>query len=112
MINETNNLAGQSQYFDQLSRFRLERQNRWDVTKLRNQIIESQKQRHIVAKALNLRTLKSWDHQPFEDASQQYIRNHKEFWELLRLSRYPGITQPSPQKNVYRKTTAFHSGEQ
>ncbi len=96
------NLAGNPQYAQQLAQFRVEQSQRWNVDELTQQVIASQQQRHLVAKALATGTIKAWDYQPFSDASQQYIRNHKEFWELLRLSRYPGIEQPKPVKQIKR----------
>ena len=33
--------------------------------------------------------LKSWDHQPLVDASQQYMRNHIDLDDLERKARYP-----------------------
>ena len=47
----------------------------------------------VVAEALAIGKLKSWDHQPLVDASQQYMRNHIDLDDLERKARYP---QPAP----------------
>ena len=39
--------------------------------------------------ALTPGQLKSWDHQPMVDASQQYMRNHIDLDDLERKARYP-----------------------
>jgi choline-sulfatase len=41
------------------------------------------------AEALTIGKLKSWDHQPLVDASQQYMRNHIDLDDLERKARYP-----------------------
>nr|WP_238558370.1 hypothetical protein [Pseudomonas syringae] len=33
--------------------------------------------------------MKSWDHQPLVDASQQYMRNHIDLDDLERKARFP-----------------------
>ena len=43
----------------------------------------------VVADALAQGRLKSWDHQPFVDASQQYMRNHIDLDDLERRARFP-----------------------
>ena len=45
--------------------------------------------RRFVADALTIGKLKSWDHQPLVDASQQYMRNHIDLDDLERKARYP-----------------------
>ncbi|HAB03440.1 MAG TPA: hypothetical protein DCE25_11140, partial [Pseudomonas sp.] len=47
----------------------------------------------LVAEALAIGKLSSWDHQPWVDASQQYMRNHIDLDDLERKARYP---QPAP----------------
>jgi hypothetical protein len=61
--------------------------------RLRQQVLASQRRRRLVAEALAIGTLKSWDHQPLVDASQQYMRNHIDLDDLERKARYP---QPAP----------------
>jgi choline-sulfatase len=106
---EMNNLADTET--EVLESFRNTLHQTWNVEQLRADVIASQKQRHVVAKALATGKRTAWDFQPFEDASQQYIRNHKEFWELLKLSRYPGVEAAKPVKDIQRFVTAVDGGE-
>ncbi|MBD9680145.1 choline-sulfatase [Pseudomonas sp. PDM18] len=62
---------------------------RWDVPAITRQVLASQRRRRLVADALTQGTLKSWDHQPMVDASQQYMRNHIDLDDLERRARYP-----------------------
>jgi choline-sulfatase len=52
-------------------------------------VLASQRRRRFVAKSLAIGKLKSWDHQPLVDASQQYMRNHIDLDDLERKARYP-----------------------
>jgi choline-sulfatase len=106
---EINNLALHTDMQEILESFRNTLKQNWNLEKLRADVIANQKQRHVVAEALATGKLTAWDFQPFEDASQQYIRNHKEFWELLRLSRYPAVESAKPVKTVERYVTAVDS---
>lgn len=65
---------------------------RWDVPAITRQVLASQRRRQLVADALSHGTLKSWDHQPLVDASQQYMRNHIDLDDLERRARYPQPT--------------------
>jgi choline-sulfatase len=42
----------------------------------------------LVGKALAQGKRTSWDHQPFVDASQQYMRNHIDLDDLERRARF------------------------
>lgn len=103
---EMNNLARQKDVQELLKSFHRTLEQNWDLETLRTDIVANQKQRHVVAKALATGKLTTWDFQTFEDASQQYIRNHKEFWELLRVSRFPAVEGAKPVKTVERCVTA------
>ncbi|WP_416310936.1 choline-sulfatase [Pseudomonas sp. W03] len=62
---------------------------RWDIPAITERVLASQRRRRLVADALTRGTLKSWDHQPMVDASQQYMRNHIDLDDLERRARYP-----------------------
>ncbi|MNR10970.1 Choline-sulfatase [compost metagenome] len=62
---------------------------KWDMPAIHQHVLASQRRRRFVAQALTLGTLKSWDHQPMVDASQQYMRNHIDLDDLERKARYP-----------------------
>ncbi len=99
---ELNNLAEQSEYIDLTSSLRQTVAERWDVAALRQQVVASQRQRHLVAQALLQGKQSYWDFQPKRDASQEYVRNHLEFWELYRRTRFPPAETPQPQRAVQR----------
>ncbi|HKS15183.1 MAG TPA: choline-sulfatase [Pseudomonas sp.] len=90
---ERENLASSPDHQALLQAFADEARQRWDIPSLRQHVLASQRRRRLVAEALSIGTLKSWDHQPMVDASQQYMRNHIDLDDLERKARYP---QPAP----------------
>ncbi|MBA1203877.1 choline-sulfatase [Pseudomonas capeferrum] len=86
---ERENLAGSLDHQALLQAFVDEARQRWDVPQLRRQVLASQRRRRLVAEALAVGKLHSWDHQPWVDASQQYMRNHIDLDDLERKARYP-----------------------
>ncbi|MDH4610607.1 choline-sulfatase [Pseudomonas sp. BN102] len=86
---ELENLAGSSDHQDLLEAFLEEARVRWDIPAIHQATLASQRRRRFVAEALTHGTLKSWDHQPFVDASQQYMRNHIDLDDLERRARFP-----------------------
>jgi len=71
---ELHDLAGllaHARVRDELS---AEAERRWDLAALREDVLESQSQRRLVAAALTVGAHTPWDHQPFFDASRQYVR--------------------------------------
>ena len=91
---EQTNLAADPLYASTLASFRNEALNRWDEDDLRAQVIASQRRRHLVAAALSRGRHNSWDHQPLNDASQCYIRNHLNLDDLEYRSRLPHVMMP------------------
>ena len=47
---------------------------RWDLAGLRRRVVESQRRRHEVSRALAEGAHTPWDHQPHVDATRQYVR--------------------------------------
>jgi choline-sulfatase len=90
---ERENLTGSPDHQALLQAFVDEARQRWDIPSLRQQVLASQRRRRLVAEALAIGKLNSWDHQPLVDASQQYMRNHIDLDDLERKARYP---QPAP----------------
>jgi choline-sulfatase len=72
-----------------LENFLQEVAQRWDLGALHAQVLASQRRRRLVYSALTKGRLTSWDHQPFVDASQQYMRNHMDLDDLERRARFP-----------------------
>ena len=73
---EKTNLAGEPDYSAVENQLYAEVENRWDRNQLKRDVIENQQQRRIVFQAQMQGRHTPWDHQPREDASQQYMRNH------------------------------------
>jgi choline-sulfatase len=103
---ELNNLADSPQHADLRRLFHAEVQQRWDIHKLREQVLASQQRRHLVAAALQQGQHTSWDYQPRQDAAQQYVRTHMELWELMKRSRFPPVAPPVPQQAIARDASA------
>ncbi len=92
---ELHNLATQPDHAQRIQAFRAELAERWDAGALREQVIASQRRRRFAARSLLLGEHTPWDFQPYQDASQQYMRGHLDLNVLERRSRYP--TPPVPQ---------------
>ncbi|TWI57555.1 choline-sulfatase [Pseudomonas duriflava] len=86
---ELENLAGTEAYQAVMAEFLQEAQSRWDISRIHADVLASQRRRRFVAEALEKGIRTSWDHQPFVDASQQYMRNHIDLDDLERRARYP-----------------------
>jgi choline-sulfatase len=93
---ELENLAGQPEYQSLRSSLFDEVMVRWEPRSLRQDVIVSQRRRRLVAKALMTGRVTPWDFQPFQDAAQQYMRNHMELDDLERRARFPTPEIPAP----------------
>lgn len=74
-----------------LAAFLAEARARWDMAAIHAATLASQRRRRLVAESLATGRLTSWDHQPWVDASQQYMRNHIDLDDLERRARYPQV---------------------
>ncbi|SFP08923.1 choline-sulfatase [Ectopseudomonas composti] len=88
---ERQNLAESSEHRGILAGFVAEARERWDIPAIHAATLASQRRRRLVAEALSQGTLTSWDHQPWVDASQQYMRNHIDLDDLERRARFPPV---------------------
>lgn len=88
---ERENLAASPDHQALLSSLIDEAKARWDIPAIHQATLASQRRRRFVADALTHGKLKSWDHQPMVDASQQYMRNHIDLDDLERRARYPQL---------------------
>jgi choline-sulfatase len=88
---ERRNLATDAAAGDLLRSFREECASRWDLVRLRETVIASQRRRHLVAAALAKGAHFSWDFQPRRDASRQYVRNHLDLDDIEAAARFPRI---------------------
>ena len=86
---ERHNLAEDPAHAATVQAFLSETLQRWDLPELHQSVLNSQRRRRLVYSALTKGRLTSWDHQPWVDASQQYMRNHIDLDDLERRARFP-----------------------
>jgi len=86
---ELENLAQSPDHQGLLTEFLEDARQRWDIPAIHQATLASQRRRRFVAESLTKGKLKSWDHQPMVDASQQYMRNHIDLDDLERRARFP-----------------------
>lgn len=94
---ELHNLAGQLDYEEIRRAFQAEVMARWEPAALYQQVIQSQRRRRLVAKSLMSGHYTPWDFQPWQDASNQYMRNHLLLDDLERRARFPAPEIPPPE---------------
>ncbi|HEY6692322.1 MAG TPA: hypothetical protein VI006_05690, partial [Solirubrobacteraceae bacterium] len=68
---------------------------RWDVRALEQRVLESQRERRLVAGALATGRHSPWDHQPQADADTRYVRSGTDLYELQRRARLDSGSPPS-----------------
>lgn len=86
---ELNNLANNPAYADVLQNFQQQLKARWNLAEFKQQVMQSQANRHLVDAANRKGKFKSWDFQPQQDATQRYMRNHLDLNVLEANNRYP-----------------------
>jgi choline-sulfatase len=69
------------------SGFREEVRTRWDVEALRQRVLESQRERHLIVPALKQGASTPWDFEPSPDGSSRYVRTRADLYELQRRAR-------------------------
>jgi choline-sulfatase len=94
--NELNNLAGRPEFQELRREFYAELLQHWDKEALHKQVVDSQNRRRLVYRALRSGRHTPWDFQPYQDASQKYMRNHLDLGVLERTARYPSPEKPPP----------------
>ncbi len=93
---ELTNLATHPEYQRIRQNFYDQVMKKWDIKDLTTKVLASQKRRQVVYQALNTGRRTSWDFQPFEDASEKYMRSHMDLNVLERTARYPVPDVPPP----------------
>ncbi|WP_202908535.1 choline-sulfatase [Labrys sp. WJW] len=78
---EVHDLANDPGHADQVQDMLAEVERRWDMPRLKQEIIASQRRRRLVYKALSTGKVTPWDYQPWSDASLQYYRGTKSYHE-------------------------------
>jgi len=85
------NLAQRDSAHEILEQMRREVAARWDLAALRDGILESQRRRRVVYRALSTGTRTPWDFQPVSDASRQYVRSHMDLDDVEAMARFPRV---------------------
>ena len=86
---ERTNLSGDPRCQDIEQAFATEVAQRWDSARISADVIATQKQRRAVHAAMEKGVLTSWDYQPPRDASQEFVRNHVSWDDVLHRMQYP-----------------------
>ena len=86
---ERTNLAADSAYGDMAAAFAIEVAERWDSDAIKARVVESQRARHLLHRAMSSGPLVSWDHLPVNDVANSYVRNHQDWAESGPKMRYP-----------------------
>jgi choline-sulfatase len=92
---ELANLAENPMSADLGGAFRDALAERWDVGALEQRVLESQRERRLVAGALATGRHSPWDHQPQADAATRYVRSGTDLYELQRRARLDSGSPPS-----------------
>ena len=74
-----------------LAAFVAEATAKWDMPKITNDVLVSQRQRRLVWSALKVGHFTSWDHNPVDDGREKYIRSHIPLDDLELRARYPPV---------------------
>ena len=74
--NELDNLAGRADVADVEASFVEEVARRWNSKEITREVIASQRRRLFLNETLSMGRVRSWDFQPWTDASRQYYRGH------------------------------------
>ena len=87
--NERQNLAALPKYAKKLQHFQHLADQEWDLTHFDAEVRQSQARRQVVYEALRNGAYYPWDYQPLQQASERYMRNHKDLNVLEDSQRYP-----------------------
>ena len=88
---ERGNLATLRAHAQTVAGFREEVARRWRLDALDAEVRASQRRRRLVDAALTTGQVRSWDFQPFQDASRLYVRNGMGLDDLEARARFPGV---------------------
>jgi choline-sulfatase len=84
---ELRNLAAEEGADGLCAPFRETAGARWDLAALEARVLESQRERRQVVRALGRGRHTAWDFQPHVDASMRYVRSRADLYELQRSAR-------------------------
>ena len=90
---ELSNLADNAEYHDTVLSFTQQIMDRWNLDEIRESVIANQQSRLMIQQTMNGSRTASWDYQPLRDASDDYVRSHKEPDDMAEARRYPRFTR-------------------
>jgi choline-sulfatase len=90
---ERTNLAASPEHAGRVADFRAEVARRWRLDALDADVRASQRRRRVVDSALAQGQPKSWDFQPFRDATKSYVRNTIPLDDLEAMARFPRVAE-------------------
>jgi choline-sulfatase len=64
---------------------------RWDLAAIHRDVLQSQRRRRFVFRALATGALTCWDFQPRSDASRQYVRSQMDLDDVEAMARFPSV---------------------
>lgn len=90
---ELHNVADseEPEYKKAAAAFAEEASRRWDLQKIHDDVLQSQRMRRLCWNALKKGRFESWDYQPQDLASQKYIRSTIPLDDLELRARYPPV---------------------
>ncbi len=83
------NLAGAVDQAARVAEFRDEVSRRWSLAAVHEQVLASQRRRHLVDGALRMGRYTPWDFQPQREASRMYVRNDQDLNDTEVRARFP-----------------------
>ena len=86
---ELKNLADDDKYRNSVESFTQQIRDKWDLSEVREDVIASQQARLFIQQVMDKKRTTSWDYQPYRDASDDYVRSHKELDDMAEVLRYP-----------------------
>jgi choline-sulfatase len=86
---ERHNLAADKAQQSALAGFQAEASSRWSLPQLHQDVLASQRRRHLVYSALREGRYAPWDYQPIRDAARLYVRNDQELNDIEAMARFP-----------------------
>jgi choline-sulfatase len=90
------NLAAEPKRVDEVGAFREEVARRWDLGVLRSEVIDSQRRRRLIARALSVGSPGTWDFEPDQDSNRRYVRGY-DFWSPFKRARLHPRDTPPPK---------------
>jgi choline-sulfatase len=93
---ERRDLAATPEGVELCGAFRAEVARRWDLAGLERRVLDSQRERRLVVRALNRGRHFAWDHQPPAEAAMRYVRSGGDLYDLQRRARLGSPAPPTP----------------